>query len=139
MAKPDAHDLIAHLKNSSLSDYRAEEQKSLVQKFQKLAIAEEAERIYSGLVIRKNHFLKKGIFSAILGALYSFHDRDLDPKKENHYSLFKEISDDITIAYDEIGEGNLVDEDIWLFETFDYGIKKVYYLDWTLYLSKICY
>ncbi|MBE7412191.1 MAG: hypothetical protein L6Q54_12325 [Leptospiraceae bacterium] len=139
MAKPDAHDLISQLKNSKSGDYREEEQKSLVQKFDKEEISTEAEKIYSELNLKKNTILKKGIFSAILGALYAFKDRELDPKKANHYILFKEISEDISTAYLELGEENLTNEDIWLFETFDYGIKKVYYLDWTLYLSKICY
>mgnify|MGYP001590752460 CR=1 FL=1 len=139
MAQLDAKDLVDQLKNPPMMDYRAEEQKSLIRKFSKEQITKEAEHILSNLTIKKNNFLRKGIFSAILGALYSFYDRDLDPKKENHFILFKEISDDITIAYEEIGEENLVSEDVWLFETFDYGIKKVYYLDWTLYLSKICY
>lgn len=139
MAKPDAKDLITQLKKQAEPDYRSSEQQDLISRFQKESIAKDADKILSELKIIENKILKKGIFSAILGALYTFKDRELDPNKSSHYTIFQEISEDIQIAFAEIGEQNLINEDVWLFETFDYGIKKVYYLDWTLYLSKICY
>jgi len=52
--------------------------------------------------------------------------------------LFQGIIPEIESAFDSINNENL-DEEIWLFECFDYGIKQVYYLDWQLYLSKVCY
>lgn len=82
--------------------------------------------------------LKKGVYFALLGAIYAFHDRELNPLENQHYQLFKVIKNDILKVYEEISN-SLVDEETWFFETFDYGIKHVYYLDWQLYLSKICY
>ncbi|MCE9499505.1 MAG: hypothetical protein K8R21_03240 [Leptospira sp.] len=138
MANPDPKDLVERLSKSSRESYREEEHKKLTSLYPEEIIRPQLEKILIDFPEIRTDFLKKGITSSILGALYAFHDRQLHPFADEHYTVFSRIHSDITQVYGEYG--NLInDPEIWLFETFDYGINQVYYLDWQLYLSKMCY
>ena len=138
MAEVEPSDLVALLKEPRSDEFRVKEREKLRETISK----EKVEIIYKeilGLIPEDiDNYLKNGINSALIGAIYGFCDRDLDPFSQKHYPLFKEIISEIEEAYKIVSQGNLNNE-LWIFETFDYGIKKVNYLDWKLYLSQICY
>ena len=138
MAKVEPNDLISILKEKKIDEYRMIEQKKLLSQISEEEIKSKYESILSDIEEYEDLTLKKGVYFALLGALYAFKDRELDPVDRTHFPLFKVIREDIETVYGEISE-SLVDQETWLFEAFDYGIKHVYYLDWQLYLSKICY
>ncbi|MBP7280608.1 MAG: hypothetical protein KBA66_03465 [Leptospiraceae bacterium] len=138
MAKVEPSDLISTLKENKMDEYRIKEQKKLLSSISEKEILEKYESLLLSINDSEDNTLKKGVYFALLGALYAFHDRELDPLDPQHSHLFKIIQEDIKKVYSEISQ-SLVNEEIWLFEAFDYGIKHVYYLDWQLYLSKICY
>ncbi len=138
MANVEPQDLVSILKENRIDEYKISEQKKMLSH-----ISEEAIRLkYNSISLDVSEFedtiLRKGVYFALLGALYAFHDRELDPMETQHSHLFKVIREDIKKVYEEISN-SLVNEETWVFEAFDYGIKHVYYLDWQLYLSKICY
>ncbi len=138
MANVEPQDLVLILKENRIDEYRFSEQKKMFSHISE----EEIKLKYDSISLDVSEFedttLRKGVYFALLGALYAFHDRELDPMDEQHSHLFKVIREDIKKVYEEISD-SLVNEETWLFESFDYGIKHVYYLDWQLYLSKICY
>jgi hypothetical protein len=138
MAEVEPSDLVALLQEPKSDEFRIRER----EKLKEIISKEKVEVIYKeilGLIPENiDNNLKNGINSALIGAIYGFCDRDLDPFSQKHYPLFKEIISEIEEAYKIVSQGNLNTE-LWIFETFDYGIKKVYYLDWKLYLSQICY
>jgi hypothetical protein len=138
MAEVEPSDLVALLQEPKPDEFRIRER----EKLREIISKEKVEVIYKeilGLIPENiDNNLKNGINSALIGAIYGFCDRDLDPFSQKHYPLFKEIISEIEEAYKIVSQGNLNTE-LWIFETFDYGIKKVYYLDWKLYLSQICY
>ena len=138
MANVEPNDLVSILRENRIDEYRILEQKKMFSHISEEEIKLKYDFVSLEVSEFKNMTLRKGVYFALLGALYAFHDRELDPKKAEHFYLFKIIKEDIKKVYDEIGD-SLVNEETWLFESFDYGIKHVYYLDWQLYLSKICY
>ncbi|MCB1180028.1 MAG: hypothetical protein KDK36_20790 [Leptospiraceae bacterium] len=139
MAKPESNDLITQIKSGIVDDYRKNEKEKLTTQISSDTIKLDLEKIKLVWEDMESGILKEGVISALLGALYGFHDRELDPFHPQHHQIFKHIRSDIEEAFESVKEGNKIDEDLWLFETFDYGIKNIYYLDWQLYLSKICY
>ncbi len=138
MAQVESKDLILSLNESKIDEYKLTEQEKLISKYKSLNFYKIHPEIFENISKIETENLKKGIEFAFLGALYSFQDRELNPLELNHFPIFKQIQKDIEEVFLQI-EKNLPDEKIWLFECFDYGIKHVYYLDWTLYLSKSCY
>jgi hypothetical protein len=86
----------------------------------------------------KDFLLEKGLLLSIASAIQALYDRALDPLYPEHFIVYQEIIAEITQTYLEIKD-KLVDEDTWLTECCDYSVKKVYYLDWKLYLSQISY
>jgi hypothetical protein len=138
MAKVEPSDLISILKERKIDEYRIQEQKKLLSQISEEQIKSKYNSILSEIKEYDDMILKRGVYFSLLGALYAFHDRELDPMDSQHFYLFKLIQEDIENVFKEISS-SLVDEETWLFEAFDYGIKHVYYLDWQLYLSKICY
>jgi hypothetical protein len=138
MAELEPKDLVALIQEPKDDDYRKKERVQLL-----LSVpSQKVESIYKEVVklipSSMQDTLKEGVLSALLGGIYGFCDRDLDPFDPKHSPIFQEIISEIEGAYLIVSKGEL-DEDLWIFETFDYGIKKVYYLDWKLYLSQICY
>ncbi len=138
MANVEPQDLVLILKENRIDEYRILEQKKMLSHISEEEIKLKYDSISLDVSEFENAILRKGVYFALLGALYAFHDRELDPMEEQHSHLFKIIREDILKVYEEISD-SLVNEETWLFESFDYGIKHVYYLDWQLYLSKICY
>lgn len=138
MAKVEPGDLISILKVQNRDEYKIIEQKKMISQFSEKEIEIKYESILSVVNTYKDASLKRGVYLALLGALYAFLDRDLNPLEENHIQLFGVIQKDMEQVYEEISD-QFVDEETWQFEAFDYGIKHVYYLDWQLYLSQICY
>lgn len=138
MADLEPKDLVALIREPRDDDYRKKERVQLL-----LSVSsQKVESIYKEVVklipSSMQDTLKEGVLSALLGGIYGFCDRDLDPFDPKHSPIFQEIISEIEGAYIIVSQGELED-DLWVFETFDYGIKKVYYLDWKLYLSQICY
>jgi hypothetical protein len=138
MANVEPQDLISILKENRIDEYRISEQKKMLSHISENEIKLKYNLISLDVSEIEDTTLRKGVYFALLGALYAFHDRELSPMEEQHSHLFKIIREDIVKVYEEISD-SLVNEETWLFESFDYGIKHVYYLDWQLYLSKICY
>ena len=135
MARPESNDLVISFQKKD-KDYRKKEMESLKERIS----LSEVEEVFSKLKIQEyeNELLRSGVKSAILGLIYGFKDRELDPFHKDHFSIFMEIIPEIESAFNSVNNENL-DEEQWLFECFDYGIKHIYYLDWQLYLSKVCY
>ena len=132
-------DLVKEIRIANPDDYKRIEQEKIVKSIDSKIIEKDFKRISDELGLEhSNHLLNEGIVSALMGAIYAFYDRKLDPFHVNHFPLYRVIIEDIKIAFDEVSQGQ-IDRELWLFETFDYGIKQVYYLDWKLYLSQICY
>jgi hypothetical protein len=138
MASVEPQDLISTIRENKFDEYRILEQKKMLAQFSEDEIKSKYGSIFLDVSEYNDKTLKAGVYYALLGALYAFHERELDPLEQQHVYLFKTIREDIVTAYNEISN-SLVNEETWLFEAFDYGIKHVYYLDWQLYLSKICY
>ncbi|HMV44439.1 MAG TPA: hypothetical protein PK079_00335 [Leptospiraceae bacterium] len=138
MASVEPNDLISILKEKRVDEYRIIEQKKMISQISEEEIQSKYSNVFTSIQDIDDILLRKGVYFALLGAIYAFHDRELNPLEAQHFPLFQVIKNDILKVYNEISD-SLVDEETWLFETFDYGIKHVYYLDWQLYLSKICY
>lgn len=138
MARPEPTDLVLQIQNGSPEDFRSLEQRNLLQTYSSDHIHDLFQRLEKDLPVTQIDLLDKGIRSAWLGALYAFQDRELEPFQADHREVFSIIAKDIEEAYSFVSQGDL-DVELWAYETFDYGIKQVYYLDWQLYLSKICY
>jgi hypothetical protein len=138
MARPEAQDLILKIQEADSDSFRSIEQKNLITNYSHLEIQEAFQKVVETIPEKAIEPLRHGMKSAYLGALYAFRDRELDPFHPDHIYIFPLLCKDIEEAFLFISQGE-VDEKLWEFETFDYGIKQVYYLDWQLYLSKICY
>ncbi|AAN49653.2 hypothetical protein RBB68_07530 [Leptospira interrogans] len=82
-------------------------------------------------------FSKQIIFASVLGALKGFEERDLKPFHVNHKPIFTEIGSEIlNTEFNPI----LNEDKIQILKNaFDYGIRKVYHLEWKLYTSKELY
>ncbi|MEM7181906.1 MAG: hypothetical protein AAF518_13400 [Spirochaetota bacterium] len=108
------------------------------QKYLGLDLAKETYQEHLFLIKSSSDTLRQGVLSGIAGALLGFQERGLNPKLSIHYTLFKEIVQEIVSISDEIWD-KLVSHEVWLHDCFEYGVKKVYHLDWKLYMSKECY
>lgn len=138
MASVEPQDLISTIRENKFDEYRILEQKKMLAQFSEDEIKSKYGSHFLDVSEYEDNTLKAGVYYSLLGALYAFQERELDPLEQQHVYLFKTIRQDIETVYKEIS-GSLVNQETWLFEAFDYGIKHVYYLDWQLYLSKICY
>ena len=138
MSKLKSSDLVASFQKKEIAEYRREEHEKMLSSYSKEEALESAERILKGMNQKENDLLNRGIRSAVIGAVYGMFERQLDPFHINHMGIYRLIEQDVEEAFDFVSQGE-IDLDLWLFETFDFGIKHVYYLDWQLYLSKICY
>lgn len=138
-SRVDASDLMLALRETKKEEYRVSEQKKLLGKYREDEFKQKYnDPIFNSIGPYKSKTLEAGVYFAMLGALYAFSDRELDPLHPDHIHIFKVIRQDIEKVYSEMGH-EISDEETWIFECFDYGIKHIYYLDWQLYLSKICY
>ncbi|HMY69666.1 MAG TPA: hypothetical protein PL163_23680, partial [Leptospiraceae bacterium] len=131
-------DLVSSFQKRDISSYRKEEHEKMLSSYSKEQALESAEKILKDIALKENDLLNRGIRSAVIGAIYGMFERQLDPFHVNHIGIYRLIERDVEEAFDFVSQGD-IDLDLWLFETFDFGIKHVYYLDWQLYLSKICY
>jgi hypothetical protein len=141
MSKLEPKDLIQSIIDNTQFEFKKIEQEKLINNISKIDIEKNLNRIlndYPDINSLENDLIKNGTISCILGSLYAFSDRGLEPFDIRHIHLYKILIHDIKEAYNIVSTGDL-DKDLWMFETFDYGIKQVYYLDWKLYLSQICY
>ncbi|MCH1911873.1 hypothetical protein L9Z41_17390 [Leptospira noguchii] len=85
----------------------------------------------------KRKFSKQIIFASVLGALKGFKERDLKPFHVNHKPIFAEIGSEIlNTEFNPISNEDKIEI---LKNAFDYGIRKVYHLEWKLYTSKELY
>lgn len=138
MYQPKLQDLTQGIQLQKKEDFYIKEQKKFIEKYSSPKLQENLKFVLAHFSESENPALKIGIQSAFLGALYAFADRGLDPLYPSHFELFFTLEKEIREAFQLVSQGEL-DKELWIFETFDYGIKHVYYLDWKLYLSKICY
>lgn len=138
MSKLKSSDLVSSFQKRDISSYRKEEHEKMLSSYSKEQALESAEKILKDIALKENDLLNRGIRSAVIGAIYGMFERQLDPFHVNHIGIYRLIEKDVEEAFDFVSQGD-IDLDLWLFETFDFGIKHVYYLDWQLYLSKICY
>ncbi|HMV77755.1 MAG TPA: hypothetical protein PL048_20375 [Leptospiraceae bacterium] len=138
MSKLKSSDLVSSFQKRDISSYRKEEHEKMLSSYSKEQALESAEKILKDIALKENDLLNRGIRSAVIGAIYGMFERQLDPFHVNHIGIYRLIERDVEEAFDFVSQGD-IDLDLWLFETFDFGIKHVYYLDWQLYLSKICY
>ncbi|MGJ4790190.1 hypothetical protein EHQ52_17525 [Leptospira koniambonensis] len=74
------------------------------------------------------------LLAGLLGALRGFEERGLSPFLPTHKYIFAEIVSDLTDAYSILSQES--DEKMILQAACDFGIKKVYHLEWKLYSSK---
>lgn len=138
MSKLKSSDLVSSFQKRDISSYRKEEHEKMLSSYSQEQALESAEKILKDIALKENDLLNRGIRSAVIGAIYGMFERQLDPFHVNHIGIYRLIEKDVEEAFDFVSQGD-IDLDLWLFETFDFGIKHVYYLDWQLYLSKICY
>ncbi|ABJ76029.1 MULTISPECIES: LIC_11502 family protein [Leptospira] len=93
-------------------------------------------------LLPKDKLAKQIVFASILGALKGFNERDLKPFYINHKYIFSELRSEVlktievTDSIDTIPNENRIK---LLKEAFDYGIRKVYHLEWKLYTSREIY
>ncbi|UZN08716.1 hypothetical protein M5D10_07220 [Leptospira santarosai] len=88
----------------------------------------------------KDKLAKQIVFASVLGALKGFNERDLKPFHTNHKNVFAELGSEVLktveVSSDTISNETRIK---LLREAFDYGIRKVYHLEWKLYTSKEIY
>ncbi|EMY76484.1 hypothetical protein LEP1GSC060_1950 [Leptospira weilii serovar Ranarum str. ICFT] len=93
--------------------------------------------------LKTNRKLSKQIvFASVVGALKGFGERDLKPFHINHRHIFTELGSEVlkTVEVpDSIDFISNEDRIQILKNAFDYGIRKVYHLEWKLYTSKELY
>ena len=84
--------------------------------------------------LREYHLL------ALKGTVRAFRDRNLSPFMPQHREIIPDMLRDITQVYTQVrASGADYSREAFGLRAFDYGIHKVYYLDWRLYLSKEMY
>ncbi|TGK05562.1 hypothetical protein EHQ53_18255 [Leptospira langatensis] len=95
-----------------------------------LAAAKEA-----GLDLPKERARPLGriLLAGLLGALRGFSERGLSPFLPTHKHIFQEIVQELTEVYTFLSEEP--NEKMVLQEACNFGIKKVYHLEWKLYSS----
>ena len=77
---------------------------------------------------------------ALLGVSVGFRERNLLSEDEAHLEIISPLLEDIRIVFQRLQQmGAEYDAEEFRFQAYDYGINKVYYLDWRLYLSKTLY
>ncbi len=82
---------------------------------------------------------KQIVFASVVGALRGFQERDLKPFHANHKYIFGELSSEILNTMKDIGSIDQIsnEERIKILkEAFEFGIRKVYHLEWKLYTSR---
>ncbi|EQA47002.1 hypothetical protein LEP1GSC050_1125 [Leptospira broomii serovar Hurstbridge str. 5399] len=82
-----------------------------------------------------NSLLNRCLLAGLVGALKGFSERELSPFLPTHKTIFPEIKKELTEIFSTLVI-NESDEPSWLRESFEYGTKKVYHLEWKLYSSK---
>ena len=77
---------------------------------------------------------------ALLGVSAGLRERNLSPQDEAHLEIIPPLLKDIRLVYRRLKKMKAeYDPEEFRYQAYDYGIHKVYYLDWRLYLSKTLY
>ncbi|MBM9499461.1 hypothetical protein JWG44_04260 [Leptospira sp. 201903071] len=82
---------------------------------------------------------KQIVFASVVGALRGFQERDLKPFHINHKYIFGELSSEILNMMKGVGTIDQIsnEERIKILkDSFEFGIRKVYHLEWKLYTSR---
>ncbi|TGK38607.1 hypothetical protein EHQ12_04345 [Leptospira gomenensis] len=90
----------------------------------------------------REKFSKQIVFASLVGALRGFQERELKPFHSNHRIVFSELSSEIfkVVPIPSSSASLNYEERIrFLKEAFEYGIRKVYHLEWKLYTSREIY
>ncbi|MDV6237056.1 hypothetical protein CH379_015605 [Leptospira ellisii] len=90
----------------------------------------------------RERFSKQILFASVVGALRGFQERELKPFHSNHKTVFPELCSEIfKVVPVPSSSAFLSDEERIrsLKEAFEYGIRKVYHLEWKLYTSREIY
>ncbi|EMJ93116.1 LIC_11502 family protein [Leptospira alstonii] len=115
--------------------------KDLSQIGKNLTVSKFSERENKSL--KTNRKLSKQIvFASVVGALKGFGERDLKPFHINHRHIFTELGSEVLKTLevpDSIDFISNEDKIQILKNAFDYGIRKVYHLEWKLYTSRELY
>ncbi|PJZ52585.1 LIC_11502 family protein [Leptospira adleri] len=85
---------------------------------------------------------KQIVFASVVGALRGFQERDLKPFHANHKYIFRELSLEILNMMKIFGPIDQIsnEERIKILkDSFEFGIRKVYHLEWKLYTSREIY
>ncbi|AOP34272.1 hypothetical protein A0128_10680 [Leptospira tipperaryensis] len=85
---------------------------------------------------------KQIVFASVVGALRGFQERELKPFHTNHKYIFGELSSEILNTVKDVGSIDRIsnEERIKILkDAFEFGIQKVYHLEWKLYTSKEIY
>ncbi|MBW0434302.1 LIC_11502 family protein [Leptospira yasudae] len=93
-------------------------------------------------LLPKDKLSKQVVFASVVGALKGFAERDLKPFHANHKYVFSELGSEVLKTLevaDTIDTISNEDRIKLLKEAFDYGIRKVYHLEWKLYTSREIY
>ncbi|PJZ56672.1 LIC_11502 family protein [Leptospira barantonii] len=93
-------------------------------------------------VLPKDKLSKQIVFAAVVGALKGFQERDLRPFHTNHKYVFAELGSEVLKTVEVSGSiEDFSEEDRikLLKDSFEYGIRKVYHLEWKLYTSREIY
>lgn len=93
-------------------------------------------------ILPKDKMSKQIVFASVVGALKGFQERELKPFHTNHKYVFAELGSEVLKTVEVSGSiENISQEDRIkiLKESFDYGIRKVYHLEWKLYTSREIY
>lgn len=77
---------------------------------------------------------------ALMGVSQGFVERNLSPFIQPHLDIIPLLFDDIAAVFEQLKSGEAeYDQEEFRFRSYDYGLHKAYYLDWTLYMSKEMY
>ncbi|AXR61565.1 LIC_11502 family protein [Leptospira mayottensis] len=93
-------------------------------------------------LLPKDKLAKQIVFASILGVLKGFNERDLKPFHVSHKYIFSELRSEVLETIEVTDSINTISNENrikLLKEAFDYGIRKVYHLEWKLYTSREIY
>ena len=133
------NDLILFLQKTIQDEILTPEKKREIQKLISLYPVYKVENILTYIYQKFDFNFKEplisGIKFAIIGSIYASLDKNIDLLEPNQEIFINSIIEDICKNYESI-KNKIYNETLWKIGSFDYGIKKVYYLDWQIFSSE---
>ena len=123
---------------------RSKPRESFVAMIRRLEGIDEAHGWYDELVKfipeETENPLREYFRLALLGVCYGFIENGLSPYINDHTAIVPPLLEEIQAVYDEVAEEKAeYDPDEFRYRSYDYGLHKATYLDWTLYQSRELY